>query len=83
MGYSVCKCDEFGKLILADGGAFLAHKRTKHNSQGYGKSKIVAIILDKEKKHEFRDIPQEKREEWIKTNGVLKLLKENNHVYVI
>ena len=83
MGYLVYKCDECGKLILSDGGAFLAHKKSKHNSSGYGKSKVVAIILDKEKKYEFRDIPQEKREEWIKTNGVPKLLKENNHVYVI
>jgi hypothetical protein len=57
MGYSVYKCDECGKLILADGGAFLAHKKSKQNSPGYGKSKVVAIIPYKEKKYEFRDIP--------------------------
>ena len=57
MGYSVYKCDECGKLILADGGAFLSHKKSKQNSPGYGKSKVVAIIPYKEKKYEFRDIP--------------------------
>lgn len=83
MGYRVFRCDECGALILADGGAFLAHKRTKHGSRGYGRSKVVAIIADREKKYEFRDIQQEKREEWIKANGVPKPLKERQYVYVI
>lgn len=83
MGYRVFRCDECGALILADGGAFLAHKRTRHRSRGYGRSKVVAIIADREKKYEFRDIQQEKREEWIKANGVLKPLKERQYVYVI
>jgi hypothetical protein len=83
MGYKVYKCDECGFLILSDGGAFLAHKKTKHNLSGYGKSKVVAIIENREKKYEFRDVPQEKREEWIKTNGKLKPHKEQEQVYMI
>jgi len=85
MGYRVYKCDECGALILADGGAFLAHRKTKHNNRGYGKSKVVAIIADREKKYEFRDVAQEKREEWIKANGELKpqIKKSVAHIYVI
>jgi len=74
MGYWVFKCDECGAIILADGGAFLAHRKTKHNRRGYGGSKAVAIIANREKKYRFRDVPQKKRDEWIKTNGVLKPL---------
>lgn len=83
MGYSVYKCDECGKLILADGGAFLAHKKTKHNSRGYGNSKVVAIITNRKRKYEFRDVPQEEREQWIKTNGVLDSSRTNENIYVI
>jgi len=83
MGYSVYTCDECGAILLADGGAFLAHKKTKHNSRGYGRSMVVAVIENREKKYEFRDVPQEKREEWIKTNGILKPMKERKGVYVI
>ena len=83
MGYKVHKCDECGAVLLADGGAFLAHKKTKHNSRGYGGSKVVAVITDRERKYEFRDVPQEKREEWIKANGKLKPQKEHEYVFVI
>ncbi len=90
MGYYIYRCDECGLLILVDGGAFLAHKKTKHNSRGYGRSKVVAIINGREKKYEFRDAPQDKRMEWIKANGVLKPLKlkslsreEDTYVYTI
>jgi len=83
MGYLVYKCDECGMLLLADGGAFLAHKKTKHDSPGYGRSKLVAVIADREKKHEFRDVPQAKRERWIKANGKLKPHKDREYVYVI
>jgi hypothetical protein len=83
MGYSVYRCDECDALLLADGGAFLAHKKTKHNSRGYGRSKVVAVIENREKKYEFRDVPQEKREGWIKTNGILKPMKECKKAYVI
>jgi len=74
MGYSVYRCDECGALLLADGGAFLAHKKRKHGSSGYGGSKVVAVILSREKKYEFRDVPQEERWKWVKTNGVAKTL---------
>ena len=89
MGYLVYRCDECGALLLADSGAFLAHKKTKHDSRGYGGSKVVAMIARRERKYEFRDVPQEERWEWIKTNGVLKLPgtdkseKEREYVYVI
>lgn len=89
MGYLVYKCDECGFLILADGGSFLAHKKTKHNSQGYGKSKLMAVIGSRERKYEFRDVPQEKREEWIKANGTLRPQASNSekgksdHIYVV
>ncbi len=83
MGYKVYRCDECGALLLADGGAFLAHKKTKHNSRGYGGSKVVVVITDRERKYEFRDVPQEKREEWIKANGKLKPQKEHEYVFVI
>lgn len=71
MGFVVYRCDECGKLILADGGAFLAHKKMQHDSRGYGKSMAVAVIESRERKYEFRDVPQEKRERWIKANGKL------------
>ncbi len=83
MVYRIYKCDECDALILSDGGAFLAHKKTKHNSRGYGRSKVVAVITSRERKYEFRDVPQEKREEWIKANGKLKRHKEQEYVYVI
>jgi len=83
MGYLVYRCDECGALILSDGGAFLAHKKTKHNSHGYGRSKVFAVIEDREKKYEFRDISQEKREKWIEANGKLKPYKEHEYVYLI
>jgi len=74
VGYWVFKCDECGAILLADGGAFLAHRKTKHNRRGYGRSKAVAIIAGRDKKYQFRDVPQKKRDEWIKANGVLKPL---------
>lgn len=96
MGYLVYKCDECGAVILADGGAFLAHKKKRHNSRGYGRSKIVAIIRGRERKYEFRDVAPEERERWIEANGVPKSLEakserehantsnnEDDHVYVI
>lgn len=72
MGFVVYRCDECGKLILADGGAFLAHKKMRHGSRGYGKSKPLAVIESREKKYEFRDVPQHERERWIKANGKLR-----------
>jgi hypothetical protein len=69
MGFVVYRCDECGKLILADGGAFLAHKKMQHGSRGYGKSEPMAVIESRERKYEFRDVPQDKRERWIKANG--------------
>lgn len=72
MGFVVYRCDECSKLILADGGAFLAHKKVQHGSRGYGKSEAVAVIEGREKKYEFRDVPQDERERWIRTNGTLK-----------
>ncbi len=83
MGYRVYKCDECDALLSADGGAFLAHKKTKHNSHGYCRSKVVAVITDRKRKYEFRDVPQEKREEWTRVNGKLELQEENEYVYVI
>jgi len=83
MGYKVYKCDECDVLLLADGGAFLAHKKTKHNSRGYGRSKVVAVIRDRKRKYEFRDVPQEKREEWIKANGKREPQKEHGYIFVI
>lgn len=75
MGFVVYRCDECGKLILADGGAFLAHKKVQHGSRGYGKSQAVAVIESRERKYEFRDVPQEQRERWIKTSGTLERVK--------
>jgi hypothetical protein len=72
MGFVVYRCDECGKLILADGGAFLAHKKMQHGSRGYGKSEPVAVIEGRERKYEFRDVPQDEREQWIKANGKLR-----------
>lgn len=86
MGYLVYKCDECCKLLLSDGEAFLAHKKTKHDIRGYGESKVIAVIEDGEKKYEFRDTPQEKRLEWIKTNGAMRprrIKKVVQKVYVI
>jgi len=83
MGYTVYECYECGALILSDGGAFLAHKKTRHNSRGYGKSNVLAVIQSREKKYEFRDIPQEKRMEWIKANGVLAPSRDKKQVYMI
>lgn len=84
MGYSVYRCDECGALLLADGGAFLAHKKRKHGSRGYGGSKVVAVILNRERKYEFRDVPQEERWEWIEANGVPEPLGSDKPVvYVI
>ncbi|MFB0569607.1 MAG: hypothetical protein ACETV0_08365 [Nitrososphaeria archaeon] len=80
MEYWVFKCDECGAIMLADGGAFLAHRKTKHNRRGYGRSKAVAIIAGREKKYQFRDVPQKKRDEWIKANGVLKPLGTDRSV---
>lgn len=86
VGYLVYRCDECGKLLLADGGAFLAHKKKQHNSQGYGESKVVAVIETREKKYEFRDTKQNQREEWLKKNGIIKhvrVRKSDVQVYVI
>jgi hypothetical protein len=72
MGFVVYRCEICGKFILADGGAFLAHRKMQHSSRGYGESELVAVIGSRERKYEFRDVPQEQREQWIKTNGTLK-----------
>lgn len=80
MGYSVYRCDECGALLLADGGAFLAHKKRKHGSRGYGGSEVVAVILSRGRKYEFRDVPQEEKWKWIKTNGVAKPLRPHQPV---
>lgn len=69
MGYSVYRCEECGKFLLSDGGSFLAHKKVQHNKNGYGESKVVAIIESRERKYEFRDTSQKQREDWIKKNG--------------
>jgi hypothetical protein len=86
MGYLVYRCEECGKFLLSDGGSFLAHRKVHHNKQGYGKSKVVAVIERRDKKYEFRDIPKEQREEWIKNNGTLKRRRvkgTDTEVYVI
>lgn len=86
MGYLVYRCEECGKLLLSDGGSFLAHKKMQHNKQGYGKSKIVVVIEGRAKKYEFRDTPQQQREKWIKDNGMLKHMRvkgSDAQVYVI
>ena len=43
----------------------------------------MAVITDRKRKYGFRDVPQEKREEWIRVNGKLELQEENEYVYVI
>ena len=86
MGYLVYRCEECGKFLLSDGGSFLAHRKAQHNKQGYGISKVVAVIESREKKYEFRDVPKEKREEWIKNNGTLSHMRvkgSDAKVYVI
>lgn len=86
MGYLVYMCEECGKLLLSEGGSFLAHRKMQHNKQGYGESKVVAVIESREKKYEFRDVPKEQREEWIKNNGTLRRRRvkgSDTEVYVI
>ncbi len=86
MGYLVYKCEECGRFLLSDGGSFLAHKKMQHQKSSYGKSKVVAIIESREKKYEFRDIPHDQREKWVKDNGTVKHKKVkglDTEVYVI
>jgi hypothetical protein len=45
------------------------HKKIAYRSGGYGESKVVATIESRSKKYEFRDVPQEEREIWIKIVG--------------
>ena len=63
IGYQVYKCDECTRgLILADGGSFWDTEKTKHNSRGYGKSKVVVVIADRERKNKNSEMFHKRRE---------------------
>ena len=43
-------------------GSFWHTEKTKHNSRGYGKSKVVVVIADRERKNKNSEMFHKRRE---------------------